>query len=511
MSKEKEKQQERIRYGNIIIPPDSGFFGIPKAVSDLAVGVILIAFALWFLLSFIPALNQYAMWVVLVFLAVSFTYIMLRLRKGVSGRYKWEEKKMKKLFQKAKAAGLTTYRPGPSGELPDGSYRLPGALAPTECQNYQSSFHQPFGMVWDSKRDVGTVFMSVAAPGLQLLDQKFIDAMVAQWAALLREAGTSTSIIQVAASVVSTKDSGMRLPLAVAKHRSYAGDAEIPLAAREIMDEVLELENQALPRIEHTISMTFSARANSKEGVAARSRSELAEEIATVIDSFEKTLSAAAAGTVRLMDAQSITDSFYSAFNPGQAHSIDVARLSDGGTNLRWEEAGPTYAEAHKDYYEHGDYFTKSFQMWRPPSTLFMEDSLRPLLSPDNRLEKKRVTLIYRPLAQDTSHEIALSTVNDALFEGNQKGKKGGSRSAVLVQKAQQTENEMAHGATLVPFTMVVSATVDNPKDFARVSSDIRRAGATGVNLGLREATYSHDTAFALGLGAGLVPRDFKL
>ncbi|WP_237223473.1 SCO6880 family protein [Rothia nasimurium] len=504
-------EETRTRYGNIIIPPDSGFFGIPKAVSNLAVGIIFSAFALWFLLSLIPALARYSMWVVLIYITISGIYILRRLRKGVAGRYKWQEKKMKKLFLKAKKEGLTSYRPGPSGDTPDGSYRLPGVLANTECSDYIDSFHEPFGLVWDPKREVGTVFMSVAAPGLQLLDQKFVDGMVAQWAAFQRQAGTSANLIQVAASVVSTKDSGMRLPLAVAKHRTYAGDSPVPLAAREIMDEVLELENQALPRIEHTVSLTFSARAMNEEGIAARTKDELADEVSTVIKSFKDTLSAAAAGTVRLMDAQSITDSFYSAYNPGQAHSIDVARMADGGTNLRWEEAGPTYHDAEKDYYAHSGYYTKSFQMWKPPATLFMEDSLRSLLSPDANLEKKRVTLIYRPLAQDKSHEIALSTVNDALYEGNQKGRKGGSRSRVLIQKAEQTENEMAHGATLVPFTMIVSATTDNPKKFPRISTDVRRAGATGVNLGLREATYTHDAAFALGLGAGIIPREFKL
>ncbi|WP_346924446.1 SCO6880 family protein [Rothia sp. (in: high G+C Gram-positive bacteria)] len=506
-----KKEDARIRYGNIIIPPDSGFFGIPKDLSNLAVGIIFSAFGLWFLLTLIPALNRFSMWVVLIYLIISGSFIMLRLRKGYAGRYKWQEKKMKKLFLKAKKEGLTSYRPGPSGDVPDGSYRLPGLLANTDCSDYIDSFHETFGLLWDPKREVGTVFMSVAAPGLQLLDQKFVDGMVAQWSAFMRAAGTSANLIQVAASVVSTKDSGMRLPLAVAKHRTYAGDSPVPLAARQIMDEVLDLENQALPRIDHTVSLTFSARAVNSEGIAARSKDELADEVATVIKNFKETLSAAAAGTVRLMDAQSITDSFYSAYNPGQAHSIDVARMADGGTNLRWEEAGPTYAEAEKDYYEHSDYYTKSFQMWKPPATLFMEDSLRALLSPDSNLEKKRVTLIYRPLAQDKSHEIALNTVNDALYEGNQKGQKGGSRARVLVQKAEQTEMEMAHGATLVPFTMIVSATTDNPAKFPRISTDVRRAGATGVNLGLREATYTHDAAFALGLGAGIVPRDFKL
>lgn len=511
MSIQESSVDQRIRYGNIIIPPDSGYFGIPKAVSNFAVGLIMSAFAVWFLLSLIPPLSRFSMWIVLVMLLIGGVRIWRRLRKGSFGRYKWEEKKMKKLFLKAKKEGKTSYRPGPSGSVPDGSYRLPGLLAATENVEYIDSFHNPYGLLWDNDRKLGTVFLSVAAPGLQLLDQRFIDRMVAQWAAFMREAGTSANIVQVAATITTTRDTGTRLPLAVAKHRTYAGEAEVPVAAREVMDEVLELENQSLPRIEHVVSLTFSAGSIAEAGLASRSRDELADEISTVINSFVVTLRDAAAGTVRLMDSQAITDMFYSANNPGQSHSIDLARMSEAGTTIRWEESGPTFADAEKDWYSHSNYYTKCFQMWKPPATLFFEDSLRPLLSPDFSLEKKRVTLIYRPLPTDRSHAIALNTVNDALYESNQKGVKGGSVAASTVKKAKKTEEEMAYGATLVPFSMIITATTDDPGKFPRISSDIRRYGSTGVNLGIREATYTHDAAFALSMGAGLIPRDFKL
>lgn len=502
---------QRIRYGNIIQPPDSGFFGWPKAVSNFALGMVLAAFMLWFLLSFIPALSPYTMWIVLAFVLYGAIRISMRLKKGSFGRYKWEEKKLKKLFLKAKKEGRTSYRSGPSSNLPDGSYRLPGLLAGTENVEYVDSFHNRYGLLWDTERKTGTVFLSVAAPGLQLLDQKFIDRMVAQWAAFMREAGTSANIIQVAASVVTTRDTGTRLPMAVAKHRTYAGEADVPVVARNIMDEVLDLENQALPRIEHTVSLTFSGRSLAEEGLSARTRDELADEISTVINSFMVTLRDAAAGTVRLMDSQSITDMFYSSFNPGQAESIDMARMTEEGTGIRWEEAGPTYAESEKDWYEHSNFYSKGFQMWKPPATLFFEDSLKPLLQPDFSLERKRVTIIYRPMASDKSHDIAVNTVNDALFEANQKGVKGGSISQSMIKKAKQTQEEMAYGATLVPFSMLITATTDDLSKFPRIAADIRRHGATGVNLGIREATYTHDASFALAMGAGLIPKEFKL
>ncbi|WP_421084763.1 SCO6880 family protein [Rothia nasimurium] len=507
-----QQNQERIRYGNIIIPPNSGWLGVPKEVSNFGLGAIFVAFGVYLIGSRLPFLGTGLTFLVtLGIILIAAIIIFLRLRKGAFGRYKWEEKKMMKLFKKAKAQGYTSYRPGPSSNLPDGSFRLPGLLAGTQNHQYTNSFHVPYGLIWDPERFTGTVFFSVAVPGLQLMDQEDIDRMVAQFAAFHREAGISASIIQIAAKVVTTKDSGTRLPMAVAKQRSIAGDRDIPLTARTIMDEVLEIENQELPKVEHHVSLTFSARPVVEAGLPARSKEELAEEISTIIHGFVNSISEAAGGVTNLMDSQSITDHIYVMYNPDKSMAVDQAKNTAEGTGLLWEEVGPTYHEVEKDWYEHSGYYSKSFQMWKPPAALFYEDSMKALLSPEPLAERKVVTLLYRPLSNDVSSKLALEIVDDAYWDANQKGKKGGSRSRTLKEKAERTEAEMAHGATLVPFGLVVTVTTDDPKKFPRLAAETSRKATSGINLRLREATYSHDAAFALGLGLGLTPRDFKL
>lgn len=504
--------KERVRYGNIIIPPNSGWLGVPKEVSNFGLGAIFVAFAIYLIGSRIPGLGSGSTFIITIgVVLIAGIMIFLRLRKGAFGRYKWEEKKMLKLFKKAKEQGLTSYRSGPASNLPDGSFRVPGLLAGTQNHQFKNSFRTNYGLVWDPERFTGTVFFSVAVPGLQLMDQEDIDRMVAQFASFHREAGISASIIQIAAKVVTTKDSGTRLPMAVAKQRSLAADREIPLAARTIMDEVLEMENQELPKVEHHVSLTFSARPVPEAGLPSRSKEDLAEEISTIIHGFMNSISEAAGGVTNLMDSQSITDHVYTMYNPGQSMAVDQAKITAEGTGLSWEEAGPTYHEVEKDWYEHSNFYSKSFQMWKPPAALFYEDSMKALLSPEPLAERKVVTLLYRPLSNDVSSKMALEIVDDAYWESNQKGKKGGSRSRILKEKAEHTESEMAHGATLVPFGLIVTVTTDDPKKFPRLAAETSRKATSGINLRLREATYSHDAAFALGLGLGLTPKDFKL
>lgn len=504
-------QASRPRFGNIIAPETTGFFGIPQKVSDYAVRAIVGLFILWFVIGFIPGLSDYSMWVTLVF-ALYFAYqVRRRLLKGKDGRYQWEEKMLKKMFLAAKNKGFTSYRPGPSSDLPDGSYRAPGLLAPTEMHSYQESYGRDYGFLWDPSRKSGTVFFSVSAPGLQLLDREFINSMVAQWAAYHREAGIQSSILQVAAVTETTLDPGTRLPQAVEQFRSFAGDHESPKAAREVINQVVDIENQQKPRVEHIISMTFSARAIAEAGLPARDAQTLAEEISTVMNGFAEGLSASSSGSVTMMDAQSITDYYFTCYNPDKDTAVDQARQEPEGTGLVWENIGPTYHEAEQDYYEHSKFYSKSFQMWKPPMALFHEDSMKALLEPDNKLVKKRVTLFFRPQAPDASQKIAIEAVNNAKFAKGQKGNKGGSTAAAIQEKAQRTENEMGNGALMVPFSMVVTITTDNPAKFSNLTAELKRKGSTGIMIQLREATYSHDAAFAMGLGAGLVPNDYRL
>ncbi|WP_144938640.1 SCO6880 family protein [Rothia kristinae] len=504
-------QEGRRRYGNIIDPPKTGFFGLPKKVSNFAVGTIIAAFAAQSIVSMIPVIGAYTLFVSAAIVLFGAFRVWRMTRKGAFGRYAYQEKKLKKNFLKAAKKGLTKYLPGPSSNLPDGSCRAPGPLSGTRCDDYEDSLHHTFGMLWDQHRRMGTVFFSVAAPGPQLFDQSDIDRMVSEWALFQSESGLQSSIVQVAASVVTTRDTGQRLPNALAVHRATAGDEPVPAAARETMNEVLEMENRQIPRIEHVVSLTFSGQSAPEQGLPARSREQVAEEVSTVVDGFKRVLEGASSGATRLMTSQDITDHFYAGFNPGQSDAIDRARMTDGGTGLRWEEAGPTYAEAHKDFYEHSNFFSKTFQQWRPPQALFLEDSLRTLLEPDLGIERKRVTILYRPMTPDKSQQEAMSAVLDSSFDKNQRGRKASSVSKATERKARQTEAELANGAVLVPFSLMVTITTEDPAKFPRMVAETRRKASTGVHIAIREATWTHDSAFLLALAAGLVPEDFEM
>ena len=220
MSEQKNSELDRPTYGNIIIPSNTGFWGFPKDLSNMAITCVVGAFLSQIILGMINQNLAIFSTALIVFSGI--VTIIYRIRRGKFGRYKYQEQRLKKKFLKAKKAGKTEYRPGPASELPDGSYRAPGPLMATELKDWTSSYGDRWAMLWNGVRRTGTIWFSVSTSGLQLRDQDDINNMVSAWAAFHRQTGVQGTTLQVAMSTVSTTDSGYRLPLAVNNMRKYA-------------------------------------------------------------------------------------------------------------------------------------------------------------------------------------------------------------------------------------------------------------------------------------------------
>ena len=147
MSEQKSSGFDRPTYGNIIIPSNTGFWGFPKDLSNMAITCVVGAFLSQIILGMINQNLAIFSTALIVFSGI--VTIIYRIRRGKFGRYKYQEQRLKKKFLKAKKAGKTEYRPGPASELPDGSYRAPGPLMATELKDWRSSSGDCWAMLWN--------------------------------------------------------------------------------------------------------------------------------------------------------------------------------------------------------------------------------------------------------------------------------------------------------------------------------------------------------------------------
>ncbi|MGO2519969.1 MAG: SCO6880 family protein [Microbacterium sp.] len=488
-------------YGNVQVPRYARTMGLAMA----SVFLVIVGGVSTFLLMQVFAVPIHFAAIALL-LAIAGVWFLETGRK--QGRTRLERAVGKHMFRKAKKKRTTTYLSGPTSQMPDGSYRAPGLLASTAMFEGSDHLGRPFAFLWDEVKRTGTVFFTAASSGMDLQDQEVIDFLVSGWGGYLHQAGTLAALEQVSVTVTSLRDTGERLPAAVAEHRSRVDAAAVPSFAREAVDEIVADVNAGTGRVDARIAVTFSGSPDADQGLDARSREELMGEVMVHLPAMVEQLELSGGGVVSYLAAQEMIDTTYVAYNPESAVAVEQARLSGVGTGLTWEEVGPVVADANRsDRYEHSGGYSQTFQVWKPPAGVFRESSLMALLKPDDISEQKRVTILYRPMTPEQSQTRVQTAVADADYETNQKGRKATGAQLASAARAKKTEAEIsASGATLIRFSFIITVTVMDPALLRRVPSMVRNAAQTGVQLSVRPSTGNEDASFAIGLGLGVVP-----
>jgi hypothetical protein len=125
------------------------------------------------------------------------------------------------------------------------------------------------------------------------------------------------------------------------------------------------------------------------------------------------------------------------------------------------------------------------------------------LLAPHGDIDRKRVSLLYRPMDSARAAAVVERDQNNANVRITS-GTRPSARALVDARSAVQTAQEEAQGAGLVNFGMVVTATVTDKERLPDAVAAVEQTSGTARVL-LRRAYGSQDTAFAASLPLGLV------
>ena len=100
---------------------------------------------------------------------------------------------------------------------------------------------------------------------------------------------------------------------------------------------------------------------------------------------------------------------------------------------------------------------------------------------------QKRVTVFYRPQSPDKSAIQVQQSLTNAQFAANQKNRRPTSSQIIALEKARKAEREQAEGASLVRFSIVVTATVEAVEQLPRVAATLH---GSCMNAGLNTNTW---------------------
>ncbi|RFU23085.1 hypothetical protein D0Z06_03885 [Geodermatophilus marinus] len=406
-------------------------------------------------------------------------------------------------WARARRRGAHLYRSGALGCTPWGTAQLPGLAAGSQLSEWQDARGRPFALVWLPSTGHATVVLVSEPDGASLVDQDQVDTWVAHWGVWLAGLGHEPGLVAASVTVETAPDSGARLRREVAS----ALDPRAPELALAVLREVVETHPAGSATVTAYVALTVAAgRGGRRRGVA-----DVARDLAARLPGLTTGLSATGAGAVRPATAQELCEAIRVAYDPSAAPLLDEAHAAGDVPELRWDDVGPTAAQAAWGWYRHDGAVSVTWSMTEAPRGEVFSSVLADLLAPHPDVDRKRVTVLYRPLDPGSAARVVEQDRRTADFRAIATSRPS-ARALADQQAAALTAEEEARGAGLVDFALLVTATVadvdlfDDPRAAVEAARTAVEGLAATARTRLRPVHGSQDSAFAAALPLGIVP-----
>ncbi len=411
-----------------------------------------------------------------------------------------------------------------TGPISFGAARLPGLLASSRLLSAITAHGEQFALIHLPSTKHFAVVIRVAPEGSQLVDVETVDEWVGSWGDWLVKLGHEANLEACSVTVETAPDPGSRLAAEV--EAMLTDDA--PALSRAMLTETAASYPHGSAAVTSYVTLTFSARrvshteaegvmgtggGKSKRAPSVRSAEQMAAQIGRRLPLLLHQLRSVGAGTGAAMTAAEVAETVRVAYDPAASTLLDRARAQqarDLAPNespaplVAWQDAGPIAQVESWDHLRHDSGASITWQMVDVPHGAVQSRILEQLLEADEHLARKRVTLIYRPHDPASAARVADADVRTAVGRASlRKGEVKAGESLALAS-ARQSASEQASGAGLTRFSMLVTATVDDPAKLAQAAEVIDQLGPA-CQLRLRRCYFGQAAAFTAALGVGVV------
>jgi hypothetical protein len=472
-------------YGNWRRPRSAGLWHLGLLASAALILGLIVAVCIVAFVGLIPGL---------VVFAVLAPFFMVGLRPDQHGQTPLQRSGVRLGRRRARAGRSHQYRSGPLGYTPLGSYQLPGLLSSTLLSEARDAYDRPFGVLVHPWAGHLTIVIETEPDGAALVDQPQVDQWVAHYGHWLGALSQEPGLISAQVSVETAPDPGTRLRHAVAERR----DPNAPRVALDTLDEIVNSYPSGAADLKARVALTFDM----NHGGQKRGATEMAHDLATRLGGLTQRLHSTGAGVAIPVDAQRLCEIVHSAYNPRAAELLEEARASGHPAELRWDDVGPTAAEAREESYYHDGAESVTWAMTQAPRGEVRETVMARLIAPHRDIARKRVTMLYRIISPGEAAQIVQRDVDNARFRVNSTNKPS-ARSIAERDSAEAAAREEARGAAVINFGMLVTATVTDRTQLSAARAAISNLAPT-ARVTLRPVWGSQDSAFAAALPVGL-------
>ena len=398
--------------------------------------------------------------------------------------------------------GRTLYRSGMLAPVESGQCRLPGILSRVSLVEANDGFGERFTLVRHGHTGEYSLLFACQPQGAGLADDDVEDAYVASWAGLLEALGSEVGVTQLAVTVDTSPDSGVRFRRNLARRTV----ADAPELAARAMAQIMGLYASGGASSSVVLTLTFRY-VDARTGRFLEP-DDAARRIGQLVPGLIRRIADAGGGTARMLTIDEISRMVRVAYDPA---AQDTLERDEERPWIAWEDAGPVACETGWDHYRHDSGVSRTWEMCDPPKSNVTSSTLIRLLGPLSDCDRKRVTVIFHILPPDRTAFMAEQVRQMAANQVSQE-RRASIGAMSQVGKANRQAIETNRGAAIVFFGLLVTATVAAGDDEAiRLDAATHAVeGAAGrARIDLRPCYGAQDSAFAASLPLGLNLRNY--
>ncbi len=385
------------------------------------------------------------------------------------------------------------------------AYQLPGVLAPLALLDAEDGYGGRYGIVADRRAGLMTATLRVIPASTWLANRADADTWVANWGGWLASLGYLPAVRWVTVTIDTAPEPGSTLADSVAA----AIDPAAPLAARQIMGQLVEAAPAAAADVGTRVSITFDPKASPS---APDGMTGAAAEVGRMLHGLESALGTCGVTVLGRASPAEIAGVVRTAFDPAARGEVNrlLAQARDGlpGRGFGWAEAGPVGAEEAAHCYRHDSGISVTWAWSEAPRQTVTADVLARLVAPGRY--PKRVSLQYRPFGAGEATRVLEAEVNASPFRETYRrrtGREETARDSYDQARARQAAAEEAAGAGVCLTSMYVTVTVGSQAELPRAAAETE-AAAESSRIRLRLMTYSQAAGFAATLPCGICPAE---
>ena len=385
------------------------------------------------------------------------------------------------------------------------AFRIPGVLAPLTLLDAEDGSGGRYGIVLDRRTGLMTPTLRVIPACMWLADRQDADAWVANWGGWLASLGFLPAVRWVTVTVDTAPEPGSTLADAVAA----ALDPASPLAARQIMGQLVQAAPAAAVDIDTRVSITFDPKASPAAPVDLIAA---AAEVGRAMHGLESALGTCGVTVLGRASAAELAGIVRTAFDPAARGEVNrilaPPPTAPPAQELSWADAAPVGAEEEAGCYRHDSGISVTWAWSEAPRQNVTADVLARLVAPGRH--PKRVSLQYRPFPAAEATRVLESEVNAAQFRAVYKHRTGRdetARDSYDQARARQAAAEEAAGAGVCLVSLYVTVTVTSDAELPRAAAETE-AAAESSKIRMRRMTYSQAAGWATTLPCGICPAE---